>query len=301
MLFRSANLSYAKDSLPVGSFDNYLAAFEQYCGVDINLDGVVSSTSATGNNNANIIIGTSNDDLLSGLGGNDFLLGLDGHDTLDGGTGVDTMAGGNGNDVYIVDNPFDLAIEDKADPTVGGYDEIKSSVTYALRENDNIEYLTLTGSNAINGRGNGLDNWLWGNTNANLLEGLDGNDLLDGLGGFDTLSGGNGADIFVVKSDGSKDTITDFTPGTDQLWINTKLLLSNPDGYQQDPREFTASEVNIGVTAQFTTSSQLLAYGASTGEVRFREASNIVDMPIVVLGAPGGSHPQLTINDFRLI
>ena len=106
-----ANLSYAKECLPVGSFDNYLAAFEQFSGVDINLDGVVSSTSATGNNNANIIIGTSNDDLLSGLGGNDFLLGLDGHDTLDGGTGVDTMAGGNGNDVYIVDNPFDLAIE----------------------------------------------------------------------------------------------------------------------------------------------------------------------------------------------
>jgi Ca2+-binding RTX toxin-like protein len=52
---------------------------------------------------------------------------------------------------------------------------------------DNLENLTLTGTTAINGTGNALDNTLTGNTGNNILDGNSGNDTLTGKAGNDTL------------------------------------------------------------------------------------------------------------------
>ena len=60
------------------------------------------------------------------------------------------------------------------------------------------EELNLTGTGAINGTGNELDNELIGNSNANILTGGSGNDILDGGIGVDTLSGGLGNDTYKV-------------------------------------------------------------------------------------------------------
>ncbi|HBE21112.1 MAG TPA: Ig family protein, partial [Cyanobacteria bacterium UBA11149] len=64
-------------------------------------------------------------------------------------------------------------------------DTINSSVTYTL--SDNVENLTLTGINPIDGTGNNLNNRLIGNSANNTLTGGEGNDNLDGKAGNDTM------------------------------------------------------------------------------------------------------------------
>ena len=142
----------------------------------------------TGNGLDNSLTGNAGANGLFGLGGNDTLAGGDGNDTLDGGTGADSMIGGAGNDTYVVESALDVIVEVAA----GGTDVVQSSVTYTLA--DEVETLTLTGTAAIDGTGNSLDNVLTGNAAANLLSGLAGNDLLTGGDGTDTLVGGDGDD-----------------------------------------------------------------------------------------------------------
>jgi len=90
-----------------------------------------------------------------------------------------------------------------------GTDLIESSVTYTL--GSNIENLTLTGSTAINGTGNTLDNLLTGNSAANTLTAGAGADTLDGGAGSDTLVGGNGNDSYFV--DVATDIVTEVANG----------------------------------------------------------------------------------------
>ena len=85
------------------------------------------------------------------------------------------MNGGLGNDTYIVDNSGDLVLETSA---AGGIDSVQSSATFTL--GSNIESLTLTGANAINGTGNNLANTLTGNGAANILDGGVGADTMPG-------------------------------------------------------------------------------------------------------------------------
>src|SRR5262249_21166653 len=118
------------------------------------------------------------------------LNGFDGNDTLDGGAGVDSMFGGNGDDIYVVDNAGDLTTEVSG---LGGIDTVLSSVARNLTAN--IETLTLTGSAAITGAGNVLDNVIIANSGANTLYGFKGNDRLDGGVGADALFGAAGNDV----------------------------------------------------------------------------------------------------------
>lgn len=62
----------------------------------------------------------------------------------------------------------------------------------------NVENLTLTGTAAINGTGNELDNYLKGNSASNVLSGGGGADRLNGGAGADTMIGGAGDDTYVV-------------------------------------------------------------------------------------------------------
>ena len=134
--------------------------------------------------------GGAGNDSLSGGAGNDVLDGGSGNDTLNGGAGVDTMTGGVGNDTYTVDNVGDVVLENVNE----GTDKVNSSISYTLGAN--VENLTLTGSAAINGTGNALDNIITGNTGANVLAGGAGNDtyVVDNVGDVVTENVGEGND-----------------------------------------------------------------------------------------------------------
>ena len=118
------------------------------------------------------IDGTGNalNNVLTGNNAANVLTSGDGNDTLDGGAGGDTLIGGLGNDTYLVDDANDLVMEALNE----GTDTVQSTVTYALGAN--VENLILTGSSALNGTGNALNNVLTGNSAANVLAGGAGND-----------------------------------------------------------------------------------------------------------------------------
>jgi len=172
------------------------------------LDQMVQGVTLTGTSGADTLSGGAGSDTLSGLAGNDVLNGNGGNDRLDGGIGNDTLAGGAGNDrldggggadkmsggadddSYVVDNAKDVITENAGE----GADAVESSVTYTLA--NNVEYLTLTGTAAINGTGNTLANLLRGNSANNTLNGGAGTDILEGGAGNDTLTDTSGAALF---------------------------------------------------------------------------------------------------------
>jgi Ca2+-binding RTX toxin-like protein len=151
--------------------------------------------------------------------GKDDLTGGNTNDTLNGGTGADILFGLQGNDTYIVDNIGDVI----AEVLNAGIDSVESSVTWTLRIN--IENLTLTGTTAINGTGNSLNNVITGNSANNSLNGGAGNDSLlggdsndilqgtkSGKGEQDYLNGGSGSDKFILGDStwiGYDDGLTD--------------------------------------------------------------------------------------------
>jgi VCBS repeat-containing protein len=140
-------------------------------------------------------VGNALDNALTGNGAANMLTGLGGNDTLNGGGGADTMVGGTGDDLYTVDNAGDV-VNEQADE---GTDTVRSSIAYVL--GDHVEKLTLTGSAAVNGTGNALDNVVTGNGAANTLT---------GGGGNDTLIGGGGNDVYILDAtDDAGDTITE--------------------------------------------------------------------------------------------
>ena len=168
----------------------------------------------------NLLTGTINNDTLIGNTLNNYIYGNEGNDILDGGLGNDTLIGGIGNDTYIVDTTTDTIIENLNE----GTDTVQSSVSYTL--GNNLENLTLTGINSINGTGNELSNTITGNSSDNILTGMDGNDILDGGTGIDTLIGGLGNDIYIVDS--TTDVITEnISEGIDTVESSVSYTLGS--------------------------------------------------------------------------
>ena len=138
------------------------------------------------------------------------LIGNAAANRLDGAAGADAMTGGLGDDTYGVDNAGDTTLEAAS----AGTDTVEASLTWTLASN--VENLTLTGSAAINGIGNTLDNVLTGNGANNTLTGGAGNDTLDGGLGNDTMIGGAGNDTYVVNV--ASDVVTEnAAQGTDTV------------------------------------------------------------------------------------
>lgn len=168
-----------------------------------------TAIAATGNSLGNIIIGNAAANVISGGAGND---------VLDGGTGADKLIGGTGDDTYVIDDLGDKITEDAN----AGTDTIQSQISYTLGAN--LENLTLLGSWAIDGTGNGLNNVIIGNIAANRLDGLSGDDYLDGGAGSDTMIGGIGNDTYVV--DNAADTVVeDANAGTDIVRTSISYVL----------------------------------------------------------------------------
>ncbi len=128
------------------------------------------------------------------------MFGRAGADRIYGGAGADKLYGGTGDDSFFLDNASDVVVEYSGE----GSDRVYSSVSHTLSVS--VEHLTLTGTNALTGRGNDLANLISGNSGANQLFGLagedrlygrDGADRIEGGAGLDRLYGGLGSDLFV--------------------------------------------------------------------------------------------------------
>lgn len=146
-------------------------------------------------------------------------IGTSGNDYIAGTTGADLLMAGLGNDTYIVNHVDDIITENLNE----GTDSVQASVSYTLASN--VENLTLTGTAAINGTGNELNNSLTGNAANNILSGGAGNDSLNGNAGADTLIGGLGNDIYYVDNIG--DVVTEnLNEGTDIVYSSISYTLS---------------------------------------------------------------------------
>ncbi|MGM9488828.1 hypothetical protein [Ideonella sp. YS5] len=178
--------------------------------------GVTVSLALTGTQNTggDGIDRLANFENLLGSAYGDSLTGTSAGNLLDGGHGADTLTGGAGNDVYVVDNAGDLTLETAS----GGSDEVRAWTSVTLQ--DSIENLTLAGSSAINGTGNGLSNTITGNSAGNVL---------DGGAGADTLVGGEGGDTYIIDNAGDKVTETGDS-GVDQAFASVSFTL--PSGVQ---------------------------------------------------------------------
>src|SRR3569623_1612877 len=114
---------------------------------------------------------------------------------LTGNSLTNTLTGGLGDDTYVT-STGDVVVE----AANAGTETVLSNVTYTLGAN--VENLTLTGTAAINGTGNSLDNILVGNSVANVLMGGDGNDTY-------YISAGDA--VSELANNGTDTVVTDIT------------------------------------------------------------------------------------------
>ena len=170
------------------------------------------------------LIGTANID-ATGNADAQKLVGNSGDNVLDGGGGGDVMRGAAGNDTYIVRDAADRIVELAGN----GNDTVQAAVTYTLAAGVDVEHLVTidaAATTAINLTGNETSHDIQGNAGVNVLTGGSGGDVmfggsgddtLRGMGGNDFLSGDAGADTFVFDVGGAHDSVFDFTSGTDKL------------------------------------------------------------------------------------
>ena len=155
---------------------------------------------------------------LFGGSGNDSLTGGNEGNLLDGGIGVDTLRGGDGADIYVVDSLSDQIVETYVpyyDNDPNPRDMVSASISWTLA--NNLEDLTLTGSAAINGTGNALNNSLAGNA---------ANNVLNGMSGADTMLGGAGSDTYYVDNIGDRVFETTTTTSTTNAGGTDKVISS---------------------------------------------------------------------------
>lgn len=179
-----------------------------------NIIGTGYNDSITGNSEANLLVGGAGDDTL---------IGGDGDDTIEGGAGSDVIDGGNGIDTITYANSTAFVSIDLAASNHWSGEASWDVIT-------NVE-------NVI---GSAYDDWIVGNSVANILtgglgkdtlSGGDGNDTLDGGAGDDQLVGGAGNDLLIG---GAGSDYLDGGDGNDTVsyagsaaWVNVDLANNN--------------------------------------------------------------------------
>ncbi|HSE78621.1 MAG TPA: calcium-binding protein, partial [Alphaproteobacteria bacterium] len=258
---------------------------------DLTLIGADRPT-GIGNGLDNTIVGNDRNNRLFGREGNDRLEGGDGGDRLAGEAGADTLLGGASSDIYFVDNIGDMVIE----LFNQGTDTVMSSIAHTL--GDNVERLTLIGTNSVDGTGNTLNNVITGNNGQNILRGLlgndtlhggAGNDMIDGGLGNDTLNGGAGRDILIggrgndtIDGGNNPDAIVYNASGLglDDVFAGTADIVLNAVG---DSVDFTAgveTSLRVGGMALGASATNVGLGGAFDAGTNVRFASGALQIDL---------------------
>jgi Ca2+-binding RTX toxin-like protein len=250
------------------TFTDWIPAANLFGGDVLSLVGDTQDTQIIGSSRGDLMQDLGGNDSFDGRAGNDYLIAGEGNDTLRGGIGADTLQGGEGRDTYIVD--VNDAVFEQPD---AGIDTVRAVGPYTLT--DNVENLTLVAGGPGRGGsfGNAGANRILGSSDAEQLHGLQGVDTIRGGAGNDTIWGGPGRDIlfgdagadaFVINAadldDFNWDTLADFNPAEDTIWLNTLpgLTMAGP---------LAAAAFRAGSAA--TTPAHRILYDSSTGEIFF--------------------------------
>jgi hemolysin type calcium-binding protein len=223
----------------------------------------------------------------AGNGLDNQLFGNSANNMLSGRAGADRMSGGDGDDTYIIDETGDRAVE-TADH---GTDTIRSSVSDTLPAN--VENLRLTGSAAINGTGNELENSIIGNAANNTLRGMDDDDSLNGSSGNDRLLGGLGNDRITC---GAGQDIVQFDADPDPVDDEIRLIGAAFPALAT-AGALPASAFGLGTAA--TTAAVRILYDPATGFMRY-DADGTGPTPSVRFGRLLNA-PTVTRADFVVV
>jgi Ca2+-binding RTX toxin-like protein len=168
-------------------------------------------------------------------------------------TAANVLAGGAGNDTYV------MGAGDVVQEAAGeGTDTVKSGVSYTLP--DNVENLTLTGSNPLSGRGNALDNIITGTSNS-IIE-SNGNNTLVGGGGNDQLLGAGGSDRYAeFDTTTGLDVIYDTSGTADQI----QSALNS--AYNIEQLQFSRSGNDLLITVDSANGIRVQSWYASPSNV----------------------------------
>ncbi len=209
------------------------------------------------------------------------------------------MSGGTGDDIYVVDSATDAVTEAAS----AGTDTVQTTVTSTLGAN--VENLTLTGTAAINGTGNTLNNSLTGNTANNSLSGGDGADTLTGGAGNDTMSGGTGGDRLVY------DTGAAFVATSVGIDFISDFVVSQGDKILLDKTTFTTVSAAAGgsLEAEFATvttdtaaatSAADIVYNSVTGYLFYNQNGTAAGLGTGAQFATFSAGTVLAVSDFIL-
>ena len=181
-------------------------------------------------------------------------------------------------------------------------DTLIASVTTTLPTN--VENLTLTGTTAINGTGNGGNNILQGNSGNNILSGLNGNDTLWGGDGNDTLTGGVGNDKYLFQSSGvfssalGTDYITQFEARQDQVVLSKTTFSAITNAVGQAFTDFAVVSNDASVDA----SNARIVFSQGSGSIFYNQNGNLLGSTAVFkLAYLGNSEITLSSSDFILV
>ena len=234
-----------------------------------NLTLTAAGRTGTGNLMSNVMTAHAGGSMLFGAGGDDMLNGAAGNDMLDGGVGADMMTGGAGNDTYRVNARGDQTIE----MMDGGFDVVESTVSWNMA--DNIEQLTLLGTDNINGIGNSMDNTMMGN-NAN--------NTLDGRLGMNQLIGGAGDDMYILGRAYGQNMVlesADMSGGNDVVLFNNNTK-ADQVWFSQVGNDLQASVIgtsaSVVIQGWFSSGMSVETFRLNDGrELQANEVQALVD------------------------
>ena len=151
-----------------------------------------------------------------------------------------------------------------------------------------MENLTLIGSTAIKGTGNGLNNIIVGNTGNNMIKGGVGND---------TLTGNAGQDGFVfdtaLNASSNKDVITDFNVTDDTIYLENSIFTKLTAVGGLNIANFCSNTTGIASDAD-----DFIVYNSTTGLLSYDADGNGAGASVAFAMMGTSIYPTLTAADF---